>query len=510
MLKKCKTALGFLEHVRQHLSRLPQIDPGARTLLITGYPNVGKSSFINKITRANVDVQPYAFTTKSIFVGHYDYDYQRYQVIDTPGILDRPLDERNTIEMQAITALAHLNSCILYFIDISEECGFSIEQQVSLYHNIKPLFANKPMLVIANKTDVRKWDDLSAEHQQLVSSVADDRNVQIIQMSNMSEEGIANVTAAACSQLREHRLLRKMKSNKIDDIKNRLVIQRPTPRDNRSRPAVQPKGFLRRKKRVGTGPSGTTDIDNNGMDMEGEKRRTLRDVEIENGGPGVFDFDFRNHHDLADDDWKFDTVPEIYDGKNVADFYDPDIEEKLTALEQEEELRQKEYDLNYALDSDSDMDEETLRLVREVRKQKKLLINKSILKNNANRIIMPRTAHRINPDQMEEDLARLGVNASRVRGRSKKRMASVLGNRESSKSRGRETSRSRSRSRTASVLPGDGLKNDKTKHKVIKLSKIAQRKPNLNARSGEGDRRNYDLMPKHLFSGKAGFQRDYR
>ena len=54
-----------------------------------------------EVTRADVDVQPYAFTTKSLFVGHMDYRYLRWQVIDTPGILDRPLEERNTIEMQA-------------------------------------------------------------------------------------------------------------------------------------------------------------------------------------------------------------------------------------------------------------------------------------------------------------------------------------------------------------------------------------------------------------------------
>lgn len=59
--------------------------------------------------------------------------------MDTPGILDHPLDERNTIEMQAITALAHLNACILFIIDISETCGWSIDEQVALFKNIKPL-----------------------------------------------------------------------------------------------------------------------------------------------------------------------------------------------------------------------------------------------------------------------------------------------------------------------------------------------------------------------------------
>ena len=128
LMRKQKASLAYLEEVRKHMARLPSIDPTTRTLLVTGYPNVGKSSFMNKVTRADVEVQPYAFTTKSLYVGHMDYKYLRWQCIDTPGILDHPLEERNTIEMQAITALAHLQCAVLFFVDISEECGFSIEQ----------------------------------------------------------------------------------------------------------------------------------------------------------------------------------------------------------------------------------------------------------------------------------------------------------------------------------------------------------------------------------------------
>ena len=58
IMKRQKDSLAYLEQVRQHISRLPAIDPNTRTLLICGYPNVGKSSFVNKITRADVDVQP--------------------------------------------------------------------------------------------------------------------------------------------------------------------------------------------------------------------------------------------------------------------------------------------------------------------------------------------------------------------------------------------------------------------------------------------------------------------
>lgn len=99
-----------------------------------------------QITRADVEVHSYAFTTKSLYVGHTDYKYLRWQVVDTPGVLDHPLEERNVIEMQAVTALAHLRAAILYFIDVSEQCGHSIAEQVKLYESIKPLFTNKVLL----------------------------------------------------------------------------------------------------------------------------------------------------------------------------------------------------------------------------------------------------------------------------------------------------------------------------------------------------------------------------
>jgi nucleolar GTP-binding protein len=80
LMKGQDASLKYLEQVRQHMSRLPSIDPNTRSLLLCGYPNVGKSSCMNILTRADVEVQPYAFTTKSLYVGHMDYRYMRWQV----------------------------------------------------------------------------------------------------------------------------------------------------------------------------------------------------------------------------------------------------------------------------------------------------------------------------------------------------------------------------------------------------------------------------------------------
>lgn len=60
--------------------------------MVTGYPNVGKSSFINSVSKANVEVESYPFTTKALYVGHSEYKTTRFQVIDSPGVLDHQLE----------------------------------------------------------------------------------------------------------------------------------------------------------------------------------------------------------------------------------------------------------------------------------------------------------------------------------------------------------------------------------------------------------------------------------
>ena len=74
----------------------------------------------------------------------------------------------NTIEMQSVTALAHLKSCVLYLIDPSEQCGYSVQEQVKLYGTLKPLFKNKSVLVVFTKTDVSRVQDLPAAKKSLI------------------------------------------------------------------------------------------------------------------------------------------------------------------------------------------------------------------------------------------------------------------------------------------------------------------------------------------------------
>jgi nucleolar GTP-binding protein len=144
--------LRFLNDARNKLRKLPDISE-APTIVVAGYPNVGKSSFVALISSARPEIASYPFTTKGLAVGHFTRNKIRYQVIDTPGLLDRPLEERNEIELQAISALKHVGKAILYIVDPSETCGYTLEKQMHLLEEIKKEFG-VPMLVVANKTDI--------------------------------------------------------------------------------------------------------------------------------------------------------------------------------------------------------------------------------------------------------------------------------------------------------------------------------------------------------------------
>ena len=57
---------------------------------------------------------------------------------------------------------------------------FLLSWQSELFENIKPLFANKPLIVCANKVDVKRIDELSEENQVLFSIVLQCYSVFII------------------------------------------------------------------------------------------------------------------------------------------------------------------------------------------------------------------------------------------------------------------------------------------------------------------------------------------
>ncbi|KAK3292307.1 P-loop containing nucleoside triphosphate hydrolase protein [Chaetomium fimeti] len=514
LIKRLKDPLQYLDQVRQHLARLPDINPTTRTLLVAGFPNVGKSSFVRSVTRADTPVEPYAFTTKSLFVGHLDFKYLRYQVIDTPGILDHPLEEMNTIEMQSVTALAHLRAAVLFFIDISEQCGYSLKAQCNLFKSIKPLFANKMVFVVLNKMDIKTFEDLEPEMQTELEDLTKSGDVELLRASCATQDGVQDVKNLVCERLLAERVSQKLKAgtssngalgSRLTEVMARIHVAQPM--DGITRETFIPEAVKGLKKYDKSDP---------------ERRFLARDEEEANGGAGVFNVDLRKDYLLADPSWKYDRIPEIYDGKNVYDYVDPDIETKLAALEEEEERLEKEGFYESDEDLGDESEEEVLQKAEYIREKHKLIRNEAQMRKSLkNRALIPRKAQKKPFSQLEDHLDQLGVDTESIglrarsevqetRGRSLARSrtgtvdpdAMDVDNGPSAKERLRSKSRVRDRSVMATNRRDDGVVDELARTKAERVAKLGQRKMNRMARQGEADRHIGATMPKHLFSGK--------
>ncbi len=153
-LKRCRRQLELLRSLVVFLSDLPAIDPSLPTVIVAGAPSTGKSTFVRSVTRAKPRVASYPFTTREVHVGHAIVDGVKVQVVDTPGILDRPLEEMNPVERRAAAALAELEGAVLFLVDPTEEAFMDVERQAKLASQVAEITGDKPIAVAVNKVDV--------------------------------------------------------------------------------------------------------------------------------------------------------------------------------------------------------------------------------------------------------------------------------------------------------------------------------------------------------------------
>ena len=170
LLRATADNLDYIIEAKKTMSRLPGVDPNSPTIVCAGFPNVGKSTLVKSVSTAEPDIAYYPFTTREVIIGHLLVGSHRLQIVDTPGVLDRPMSERNEIEKQAIEALKYLAHVVIFMIDASETCGWRIDEQFNLLNEVHRMFPVTPILVAINKIDITRPESLESVKKEAPES----------------------------------------------------------------------------------------------------------------------------------------------------------------------------------------------------------------------------------------------------------------------------------------------------------------------------------------------------
>jgi nucleolar GTP-binding protein len=152
-------------------------------------PNVGKSSIVRAISSGTPEVNCYPFTTRGVTIGHVEVFWSENnsatvvpvgqrslslegaqhassklcQIMDSPGLLVRPDDERNEMEALTLAAMQHLPTAVMFVMDLSGAAGdkcSSIEDQLILRTSIRKRFPRRPWIDVLSKFDLGVDEDV--------------------------------------------------------------------------------------------------------------------------------------------------------------------------------------------------------------------------------------------------------------------------------------------------------------------------------------------------------------
>jgi GTPase len=179
---------------------------------LVGFPNAGKSSLTNLITKARPKTAPYPFTTLHPQIGVIEYvaEYERLTLADIPGLIAGASDGKGL----GHRFLRHIERCkiLLLIIDLAgtdtrdpRDDYKQLLKELELYD---PALLDKPRLVAANKMD----EEVAVENLKKFKKRYP--KAEIIPISCLSEVGIPKLLKELLKRVKKMRAKEKKSPSK--------------------------------------------------------------------------------------------------------------------------------------------------------------------------------------------------------------------------------------------------------------------------------------------------------
>lgn len=169
---------------------------------LVGFPNVGKSTILSVVSKANPKIADYHFTTLHPNLGVvYVSEEKSFVMADIPGIIEGASEGTGL----GHDFLRHIDRCrlVVHVVDISGSEGRDpindfeiINEELKNYCNDLSL---RPQIIVANKTDIAQDTEMTERFEKYIS----ERALKLIFMSAATNKGVSELIHAVSAMLSE-------------------------------------------------------------------------------------------------------------------------------------------------------------------------------------------------------------------------------------------------------------------------------------------------------------------
>jgi GTPase len=180
-----KGSLGEEKHIYLELKIIADVG-------IVGFPNAGKSTLLNSVSKAKPKIGDYQFTTLYPSVGIIDYSpKERFSIADLPGIIQGASVGKGL----GYKFLRHIERCriLLYLLDMDSEDPKDIinsfETLLSELERFDQKMLDKPSLICGNKIDLER----AKKNIKPIEKYLKNKKYKYFFISGINKEGISEV-----------------------------------------------------------------------------------------------------------------------------------------------------------------------------------------------------------------------------------------------------------------------------------------------------------------------------